>query len=61
VSEAELRRRFAEGDYLNRAIAGEFGCCLARTKRANSIDEPVGTRSVAVAYVNDAGHRIIST
>lgn len=58
MSEAEVRRRFAQGDDLNRALAGEFGCCLARTKRANSPDEPAGTRSVAVAYVNDAGHRI---
>ena len=58
MSETELRRRFAQGDYLNRALAGEFGCCLARTKRANSPDEPAGPRSVAVANVNDAGQRI---
>ena len=58
VSEAELRSRFAEGDDLNRALAGEFGCCLARMKRAQSKDEPPGTRSVAVAYVNESLHRI---
>lgn len=58
MSEAELRRRFAQGDYLNRALAGEFGCCLARTKRARSKDEPPGTRSVAVSYVDELLHRI---
>jgi hypothetical protein len=31
---------------------------LARTRRAQSKDEPSGTRSVTVSYVNDAGHRI---
>jgi hypothetical protein len=58
VSKAELRQRFAQGDYLNRALAGEFGCCLARTKRAQSKGEPPGTRSLGVSYVNELGHRI---
>ncbi len=58
MSEAEIRRRFAQGDYLNRALAGEFGCCLAREKRSQSKDEPPGTRSLTVAYVDDAGHRV---
>ena len=58
VSEAGLRRRFAEGDYLNRALAGEFGCCLTRTKRARSRDEPPGTQSVAASYVNESLHCI---
>jgi hypothetical protein len=58
VSEAEIRRRFAAGDYLNRALAGEFGCCLTREKLSQSKDEPPGTRSLTVSYVDDAGHRI---
>lgn len=58
VSEAEIRRRFARGDYLNRAYAGEFGCCLTREKRSQSKDDPPETRSLAVSYVDDAGHRV---
>jgi hypothetical protein len=58
VSEAEIRRRFATGDYLNRARAGEFGCCLTREKCSQRKDEPPGTRSLAVSYVEDAGHRV---
>jgi len=58
VSEAELRLRFAKGDYLNRATAGEFGCCLKRSGRADSRDEPPGTRSVVVSYVDEFRHRI---
>jgi hypothetical protein len=59
VSEAEIRRRFALGDYLTRAINGEFGCCLAREMSSGSRkDEPPGTRSLMVSYVNGAGHRI---
>jgi hypothetical protein len=58
LSEADLRRRFAEGDYLNRANAGEYGCCLKSSGRAASQDEPPGTRSVIVSYVNEFRHRI---
>lgn len=58
MSKAELRQRFAQGDYLNRALAEEWGCCLTRTKRARSRGEPPGTRSLGISYVNDQGHRI---
>jgi hypothetical protein len=58
VSEAELRRRFAEGDYLNRAARGEFGCCLATSNPSGSRDEPPGTRTVVVSFVDDALNRI---
>lgn len=58
MSEAELRRRFAEGDYLNRAERGEFGCCLTDTNPAGSPDEPAGTRTVVVSYFDDAFNRI---
>ena len=54
-----MRRRLAKGDYLNRAINGEFGCCLAREMSFHSSrDEPPETRSLMVAYVDDAGHRV---
>ncbi len=58
IGEAALRERFAEGDYLNRAAQGEFGCCLRRERTPDSIDEPPGTRSLAVSYVNAAGERV---
>jgi hypothetical protein len=58
VSEAELRRRFAAGDYLNRAARGEFGCCLATSNPARSPDEPLGTRTVVVSYVDESLNRI---
>lgn len=58
VSAEEIRDRFARGDYLNRAVAGEYGCCLKDSGWSQSPDEPPGTRSVTVAYVNDAFHRV---
>jgi hypothetical protein len=58
VPPAELRRRFAAGDYFNRALAGEFGCCLKDLGRSTSPDEPPGTLSLVVAYPNDALHRV---
>ena len=59
VAEHDLRRRFAAGDYLNRAMNGEFGCCLKAEGRPTSPDEPAGTRSIMVSYVNELRHRII--
>ena len=50
--------RLAKGDYLNRAANGEFGCCLADEKIPDSRDEPPGTRSLTVSYVNETGERI---
>jgi hypothetical protein len=58
VSETELRRRFAEGDYLNRAARGEFGCCLVTSNPARSADEPLGTKTVVVSYLDAALNRI---
>ena len=58
VSEEALRQRFAEGDYLTRAANGEFGCCLKDEKTPRSDDEPPGTRSLMVSYLNDALVRI---
>jgi hypothetical protein len=58
VKEQELRRLFTAGDYLNRAIAGEFDCCLTAWGRATSKDEPEGTRSMMVSYVDVRHHRI---
>jgi hypothetical protein len=58
VTERELRSRFRAGDYLNRAEAGEFGCCLKRSGWSTSEDEPPGTRSLMVNYVDDLGHRV---
>ena len=58
VTATDLRARFAEGDYLNRALAGEFGCCLKDFGWATSIDEPPGTQSLTVAYVDDEFHRV---
>jgi hypothetical protein len=39
-------------------MKGEFGCCLADEKTPNSADEPKGTRSLTVSFVNEAGERI---
>jgi hypothetical protein len=50
--------RFAKGDYLNRMTTGEFGCCLVRERTPQGTDEPPGTRSLTVSYVNAAGERI---
>lgn len=58
MSEWELRWRFAEGDYLNRAESGEFECCLADSNPSRSPDEPTGTRTVVVSYVDDSLNRI---
>jgi hypothetical protein len=58
VGEAALRKRLAAGDYLNRAAHGEFGCCLGDEKIPDSPDEPPGTRSLTVSYVNDARERV---
>ena len=43
---------------MTRAANGEFGCCLADEKTPDSADEPSGTRSLTVSYVNDAGERV---
>ena len=50
--------RLANRDYLNRAANGEFGCCLADEKTPDSADEPPGTRSLTVSYVNEVGERV---
>lgn len=53
-----MRQRFAEGEYLRRADDGEFLCCLKDEKKATSLDEPPGTRSLIVAYLNDRLERV---
>lgn len=58
IGEAALRQRFAQGDYLNRAVRGEFGCCLTRERRCQSEDEPPGTRSLTVSYLSQDSMRI---
>lgn len=40
-----------------RAVNGEFGCCLTH-ENAPRYDEPPGTRSLMVSYLNDALVRI---
>lgn len=50
--------RFAKGDYLNRMVKGEFGCCLARERTPRGTDEPTGTRSLTISYVNEVGERV---
>jgi hypothetical protein len=54
----EQRRRFREGDCLNRAASGEFGCCLKSASRSRSVDQPSETRSLMVSYVDDSGNRV---
>ena len=58
VSPPELRQRFEAGRYLERADAGEFTCCLKDECTADSADEPPGTRSITVGYLDGNGHRI---
>src|SRR4051794_1618767 len=58
VSEADLRRSFAEGDYLNRAERSELECCLATSNPARSAEEPVGRRTVVVSYLDAALNRV---
>jgi len=57
VTPQELRRRFNDGNYLERAISGEFTCCLRNESTANSPDEPLGTRSLTVGYLDREGRR----
>lgn len=52
--------RFNDGRYLERAVAGEFSpgeftCCLKDEKRPESTEEPTGSRSLTIAYLNLAG------
>jgi len=58
VPAAELRQRFEAGRYLARADAGEFTCCLRDECTAGSRDEPSGTRSLTVGYLNRDGYRV---
>jgi hypothetical protein len=58
IGEAALWKRFAEREYLTRAATGELGCCLTRERTPQGIDEPRGTRSLTVSYVNEAGERV---
>jgi hypothetical protein len=58
VTEAELRHRFAKGEYLTRASKGEFGCCLTASNPSQSADEPIGTRTVVVSYLDDLLNRV---
>jgi hypothetical protein len=57
VAEAELRQRLFRGDYLRRAEDGEFGCCLTDANPSRSRDEPNGTRSVLVSFLDKSFHR----
>ena len=58
ISAPALRRRFALGRYLERAEAGEFGCCLKKDRTPPTSHQPLGTRSITVAYLNRDGQRI---
>jgi hypothetical protein len=53
VTKQQLRRLFATGDFPNRAIEGEFGCCLTAWGRATRMDESEGTLSMMVSYVDE--------
>jgi hypothetical protein len=57
VGVRELRERFNRGDYLSRASIGEFTCCLRDEARATSADEPAGTRSLTIGYLDRDGRR----
>jgi hypothetical protein len=49
---------FAAGRYLERAEAGEFGCCLKRDSTPATTHQPTGTRSVLVSYRDGNDHQV---
>jgi hypothetical protein len=60
VSPAELRQKFNNGDYVGRALAGEFTVVLRRDSHPTleHSTEPHCTRSQILAYLNQGGERI---
>ena len=58
ISSSELRLRFNAGRYLGRAYRRKFCCCLKDVKRSSSPDEPRGTLSFIVGYLDTHGKQI---
>ncbi len=53
-----LQDLFNEGRYYERFLDGEFIACLHDEKNPASTDEPPGTRSLTVYYMDLLGQRI---
>ena len=60
VSPTEMRRMFNDHGSWQRAVAGEFRQQILRDGHPSSprAPEPVSTRSMIVAYMNEAGERV---
>lgn len=54
----DLQDRFRAGRYLERADAGEFGCCIRKDSTPLDSHQGTGSRSVSVSYVDDDGFRV---
>jgi len=50
-SEASLRRRLADGQYIERSLIGEFSCCLKAIRAEKSAGNLTGMRSYFVRYL----------
>jgi len=58
VSNVDLRRRFGASNDLQRVDDGEFACCLKKDSTIRFGHQRTGSRNIAVAFLNSAGHRI---
>jgi hypothetical protein len=53
-----MRRRFNDGRYWERALAGEFRCCLKNQHTPTGRDHPPGTTSFLVACDDGTDRRV---
>lgn len=58
VSQDELRRRFNEGDYVQRAARGALDCCLVKDNKPESTEEPEASRSYTFECYEPGGDRV---
>lgn len=58
VDSRVLNRIFNDHAYFERFQRGEFIACLKKETNATSLDEPPGTRSLTVWYMDREGNRI---
>jgi hypothetical protein len=49
---------FNNGNYYRRFLNGEFLACLRKESTPNSIDEPSGSRSLTIDYLDVSGTRV---
>jgi len=57
-SERLVRQLFNDEQYYERFLNGEFLACLHDERKPSSPDEPAGTRSIMLNYIDHTGRKV---